>query len=370
MKKSLISMLLILTATITIFLVIPAFAANAASASMSNFKKTVTYNNSTFTDVGSGQWYDSAVQTAAELGIMNGKGGGIFEPEGNIRVCEAIKMACVVHNIYNGGTAVFGQDAQPWYQPYVDYAMDNHILGNVEIGDYNSYINRDVMAYYFSRALPESELSAINTVKTLPDVEEDTNIGSAIFLLYRAGVLTGSDSYGTFEPDSPITRAQAAAIITRLAVPSERKHFVLNTVELTDEKRQRLSELKTYYNTTLQLKDICDVAYFGTSAGAYFYDNGLILLEEYTEYNADLYDHYPEGSYNSSFFYIDGEVYCILMSDPNTGVHDCTIFFDDGELIAWIDSHGRSHYNGYRWDQMQSYYAHAKEQCDWVSSRN
>lgn len=368
MKKRLIGFVLILAVTITALPGTPALAANASSASMSNFKNTVTYSSNTFTDVGSGKWYNSAVQTAVELGIMNGKGGGIFEPDGNIRVCEAIKMACVVHNIYNGGTAVFEHDAQPWYQPYVDYAMDNHILGNVAIGDYNSYINRDVMAYYFSRALPESELSAINTVKTLPDVEQDTNIGAAIFLLYRAGVLTGSDSYGTFEPDSPITRAQAAAIITRLAVSSERKRLVLNTVEMTNAKMQRLTTLRGLYDETELWHDSFDAVYLGDAATAYFNDDALVLLEEYAAYNPDN-DSYAAGSYNSSYYCNKGEVYCILMSDPNTGVHDYTIFFDDGELIAWIDSHGRSHYNGYRWDQMQSYYANSEARCDEAASR-
>ena len=361
-----------------------ALAVGGTGASVANFKAVAAYGSATFKDVGAGAWYDSYIREAYELGIMNGKGGGVFEPNGNIRVCEAIKMACVVHNIYNGGTAVFAQNAQPWYQPYVDYANENDILGNLGIGDFNAYIDRDIMAYYFSRALPESELSAINTVKTLPDVKELDTVGAAVFMLYRAGILTGNDSYGTFEPDSKITRAQAAAIITRLAVASKRKYFVLNTVEMTSEKSQRLTDLNNRRSRTLQLLNICEIAGFGTSASAYFYDNGLVLLEEYASYNADLDTYY--GSYDRQYFYtgladgvtdnevsneddMNGDVYCIVLKEPETGIHAYTMFFDEGALISWTDRNRRSYSNGYRWDEIQAYYAEANTRCDDISRR-
>lgn len=338
-----------------------------ATSSMSNFTARASYGTNTFTDVASKEWYASSVKKAFELGIMSGKGAGIFEPMGNIRVSEAIKMACVVHSIYNGGTTAFPQDAQPWYQPYVDYAKANSILGNVAIGDYNSYISRQVMAYYFSRALPESELAAINTVETLPDVDPAKNVGSAIFRLYRAGVLSGNDSYGTFEPDSAITRAQAAAIITRLAVPSERKRYVLKTVSITPEKQTLIDTRRTWFNTTQKLRDICDTVFLGDAATAYFYDNGLILLEEYADYDPNT-DAYVKGSYNSEFYCMNGAVYCIKMTDPSTSFTVSTLYFYNGELLCWKDSSGIDHYNGYRWDEMQSYYAHAKAQCDFAAS--
>ncbi len=368
MKKKLISTALCLAIVMTVCSGAAVYAAGGDGASVSNFKTAAVYKKGTFADVGAGAWYDAYVQKAYELGIMNGKGSGIFEPEGNIRVGEAIKMACVVHNIYHGGTAVFAQGAQPWYRPYVDYAQENGLLGNVDGGAYDAYIDRGVMAYYFSRALPESELAAINTVETLPDVREHENVGAAVFQLYRAGVLTGSDSYGTFEPDSTITRAQAAAIITRLVIPSERRQFTLHTVSMTAEKQARLSTRRGWYNTAQRLRGICDQVFYGTSATAYFYDNGLILLEEYADYNPET-DGYAEGAYHSYWYCMDGELYCIVMTDPNTELHLYTLFFSDGQLLSWEKNPGQSYENGYRWDEMQGYYAHAKAQCDWVSSR-
>ncbi len=40
----------------------------------------------------------------------------------------------------------------------------------------------------------------------------------AIYRLYRAGILIGSDPSGTFRPQSTISRAEAATIVTRVAV--------------------------------------------------------------------------------------------------------------------------------------------------------
>ena len=49
-------------------------------------------------------------------------------------------------------------------------------------------------------------------------------------LLYRAGVLTGSNG-GRFKPDDTIRRSEAAAILTRMAVPSLRQKVEISTGE-------------------------------------------------------------------------------------------------------------------------------------------
>lgn len=41
--------------------------------------------------------------------------------------------------------------------------------------------------------------------------------------VYRAGILTGNDGFGTFTPDSNILRSEVAAIVTRMTERSARK---------------------------------------------------------------------------------------------------------------------------------------------------
>jgi len=65
------------------------------------FEKVNTYNNA-FTDVTDANWFSENVKTAYELGFMNGKSEGKFDPDGNVTIIEGITMAARLHSAYNG----------------------------------------------------------------------------------------------------------------------------------------------------------------------------------------------------------------------------------------------------------------------------
>ena len=65
------------------------------------FKKVNTYANN-FSDVAASAWYAENVKTAYELGFMNGKSEGKFDPNGNVTVAEGVTMAARLNAIYNG----------------------------------------------------------------------------------------------------------------------------------------------------------------------------------------------------------------------------------------------------------------------------
>ena len=185
-----------------------------------NFTSKNNYTPGQFADV-TNQWYADSVKKVYELGLMKGKSDDKFDPEGTITIAEAIAMAARLHNICMSGSGEFTQGT-PWYDVYVNYAIENGIIRNDDFRDYSLKATRAEMAYIFASAVPKT-LVKINNVGSIPDVNENTKYHDSIFLLYRAGVLTGNDASGTFAPDTEITRAQAAAIITRIAIPSERK---------------------------------------------------------------------------------------------------------------------------------------------------
>ena len=209
----------------------PALNLNLASVSftsdapsMSNFTKVNTYTRDQFTDVNETLWYghdqQKVIATAYEYGLMQGS-GNTFNPTGNMTIAEAVTIAARVHHIHNGGDGIFTQ-GNPWYQVYVDYCIANDIIGSGTFSDYNKAATRAEMAYIFSCALPASEFASQNTVDSLPDVNSNTPYYSAILMLYKAGVVAGSDSIGTFNPANNITRAEAAAIISRVILPTAR----------------------------------------------------------------------------------------------------------------------------------------------------
>ena len=220
MKKRLVSMALAMIMVCS--LSITAFAA----AGMSNFRASKQYIAKTFGDVPAAAWYTSSVKLCYEYGLMGGKAQGKFDPAGSMTVAEAIVMADRVYQIYNTGADTL-KNGTPWYKPYVDFAVGKAIIDAGDFIDYTAPATRAQMAYIFSNALPETELKAINTVTYLPDVAAADEYSLEIYALYNAGVLTGNDKYGTFAPDSNISRNQAAAIISRVALPTERKSVQL-----------------------------------------------------------------------------------------------------------------------------------------------
>lgn len=141
-----------------------------------------------------------------------------------LRLSEAIKMASVLHQIYYGGSGRFPEET-PWYAPYVQYAIKSGIIQSGEFSDYNEYATRAETAYIFSNCVPKAEFPIINHITDIPDVTESIGYGDSIYLLHRAGVLTRNDRKSGFHPESMMTKAEAAAIIGRIATPSDRKRF-------------------------------------------------------------------------------------------------------------------------------------------------
>lgn len=237
------------------------------------FTKENTYIPGQFTDVPVSSWYAEYVKLAYEYGIMGGVNSTSFDPNGNLTVASAIAIACRLHSLYYKNNAVFSSGT-PWYQDYVDYAQKNEIIDAAQKYAYDDPITRADFALLISNALPDSALQKINEIWgcDIPDVStgspymdavnalasagvlkvdnafqiyslsviygdsleidnvySTSDIFKAIYRLYRAGVLTGNDKYGTFTPDAYITRSAVAAIVGRVAEPALRKHIVLES---------------------------------------------------------------------------------------------------------------------------------------------
>ena len=213
---------LVLTLSLALSLCAPAMA---AQDSMENFQKVNTYSNQ-FRDLQSGYWATPVVKLCYEYGFMYGDSPSSFNPQGNLTVAEAIVMADRIHEIYTTGQSTL-TNGEPWYQTYVDYALEQGIVAPGDFTDYTAQVTRAQMAYIFCNALPASALPGINKITSLPDVNSGTPYAREIMTLYTAGVLTGNDVYGSFSPNNKIIRAEAAAILARVALPAQRQTVTL-----------------------------------------------------------------------------------------------------------------------------------------------
>ena len=111
-----------------------------------------------------------------------------------------------------------------WYDAYVDYAVQNGIVHKdaFKESDMTRNITRRELCTLFASALPEEHYNPINNIKGIPDIDRDEKNADVFLMLYNAGVILGSDSFGNFKPDSEIKRCEVATIINRAALPENR----------------------------------------------------------------------------------------------------------------------------------------------------
>lgn len=174
-----------------------------------------------FSDVPQGAWYYNDVSKASASGIINGIGNGQFNPNGTLTHAEAMTLMAKVHAIYLYGNSNIINEYQKtddhWASGIHSYCLD-HKLPTPNVSDFDTNITRGTMARYFRNSLPSKafDTGISNDLSLMP---EQTN-NSVVQDLFRAGILVG-DSHG-FRLGDSITRAEAAAIIHRVANPDVR----------------------------------------------------------------------------------------------------------------------------------------------------
>ena len=221
----------------------------ALSAVAAPFQKVATYAEGTFTDVGT-QWYAKEVKSAYELGFVNGKTANSYDPNGTMTVAEAITLASRVHASYNNNTiaTVTGK----WYMMYVEYAKTYGIFEEGYFNNYDRTVRRYEMAQLFANALPADYFPAKNAVTAIPDVNENEEYADMLLMLYKAGVVMGSDEYGTFHPTDPIKRSEVAAIVNRAALPENRLAKTLTPAPVYENEAVYLIDNYEMMSTTLR----------------------------------------------------------------------------------------------------------------------
>jgi S1-C subfamily serine protease len=322
MKKRLITLLLVLVLAFAV--IIPALAATSAptSGSLNNFKVRNTYASGQYGDVDGGAWYAIAVQACYEYGLMNGVSGGAFLPGGTVTVAEAIKLADCLGCICQTGKAPASYGT-PWYKVYVDDAMNKGIIAS-RPSDASAPVTRAQFAEMISKALPASVLPVINQVtdNAIPDVMVSDSFGAAVYTLYRAGVLTGSDIYGAFRPFDTLTRAEASAIIARAADVGFRKSVTLPR-ELTGKELYEKCAPAVFYLERYDTEGVL----IGIGSGFFITRDGLAV----TNY------HVIDGAASARITTADGKTYPVKGLCGYDKTTDIALLQIDGSGFAYLD---------------------------------
>ena len=111
--------------------------------------------------------------------------------------------------------------------------MQNDIVSREAYRDYSSNATRLQFASIIYKALPQDAYQPINNISALPDLAINSDDAQNVLALYNAGVLAGSDKYGTFKPSTFIRRCEVAVITTRITNEASRQKFTLANAPTT-----------------------------------------------------------------------------------------------------------------------------------------
>ena len=218
MKKRLISLLLVICMVLTL---LPAeVLAAEVKKPADNASQTVAVQENPFTDVEQDSWYAAAVQYVRVNGFFSGVSDTLFAPDGSMTrgmfVTVLGRMAGVDAAKYGGETGFSDVEPTAWYAPYVKWAAQYGIANGMGNGLFapNDKINREQMAVFFAAyfekfdVTPETEKATAGKPADLGQVSDWAK--SAVLKLWSMGLLCGDGV--NFAPKDTATRAEAATL--------------------------------------------------------------------------------------------------------------------------------------------------------------
>lgn len=192
-----------------------------------NNKPDTSYpSTSTFLDVPASRWSAQYINKLASLGIINGTGGGYFEPTLYVSREEFVKMlAGVAGANVSGYTSQRFPDvsAYRWSAPYIAWAVDHGITTGTDGGNFapTMKITREEMAAMIYRYTQSA--GKVLPTKNVPTVFSDAHLISSwaqtpVSVIQQAGIIDGNVVNGrySFDPKVPATREECAKMLCLL----------------------------------------------------------------------------------------------------------------------------------------------------------
>lgn len=184
-----------------------------------------------YTDVAQQDWFYPTVTEMSEKGILTGYEDGSFRPSATITYAEYIT---ILKRIVTGTDE--RSETGHWAKKSLEYAYENSWYDYDEINESacDSLVPRQLAAKLTALAfdIPKTENDDGVYWKYMQSIADFDKInGRYAYLVircYNNGILTG-DEGGCFNPDSPLTRAEACAIISRASALSGKTQDTVST---------------------------------------------------------------------------------------------------------------------------------------------
>ena len=160
-----------------------------------------------------GHWGEKAINRWVELGLTAGYGDGTFRPDRMLTRGEFAALMCSLLGLSEQAANRFGDlPADMWYTPYILSCVNAGILGGTDVGaEPESPVTREQAAVILARAL------AIDGKAGKTSFKDNGEISwwavHDVKAIADRGIVAGMGD-GTFAPRTPLTRAQAVTMLS------------------------------------------------------------------------------------------------------------------------------------------------------------
>ncbi len=175
-----------------------------------------------FTDVAATDWYYPYVQNVYSMGIMNGESDTLFGPGDTLTRGMLVTILGRFDKADTSAVSAFADvDQSEYYAPYIAWAAENGIVDGVGGNMFapNDPVTREqaakiITGYYTYKGQGPTGEWAIQLQYTDLGQISDWAVEGIMYCTMKQ-IMTGNDA-GAFEPQSPITRAEFAAVMSRI----------------------------------------------------------------------------------------------------------------------------------------------------------
>lgn len=176
-----------------------------------------------------GHWAEKAIAALAEQGIVSGDETGNFNPDKQITRAETVKLVNKVFRLEQKSESGFPDVSESdWYYEEFLIAKGAGYLQGDSLGNANpeQNITRQEVCVMLAKA---AGMSSEGEQKAFTDAEAIAPwAADAVNALVKAGMLNGYED-GSFRPEAPITRAEAASVLYRIGHKEDGKPSVTDT---------------------------------------------------------------------------------------------------------------------------------------------
>lgn len=171
-----------------------------------------------FPDVSKSHWANDLIKEATEKGYLKGYPDGTFRPDEPITRAELTAIFSRVLVLQEKTGKEFSDVKDGWYTAYVNSAAFAGIIDGYPDGSFkpDKNISREESAKILAASVPDNATETIGLDRFIDKTSIGTWAKDAVKLVSNKGYFLGDD-HKRFLPQTNLTRAEAAAILVRMA---------------------------------------------------------------------------------------------------------------------------------------------------------